>query len=389
MKKLIFITLILTLVLAMSAFGSNTRTLTMGNNNAIMVDDANIWLFPSRINDYPGLAIAEVGAGDVTRFGIHWQFGDDSPWVMATYFEANLGTFFGPYWGVPFTPPDSNRRIHWFYGRDLGANKFGLRFSLYNSSAEYSDSSPTSSKVSFSYYDTHWGLTADDNSWDLALNIGFGTWTDELGGVAILDADGMLDFSLTGRMFMDKGPRYTYAPHAGIEYHKLGWLTPSVTPALEEKLTAFIVDLGIGQVYTPSNDVEAVFDFGIRMESKKYEFTDGTDTEEEKFKFTTIPYFKIGMDAEVFSWMDVRFGATSFWQRFKDEFSEVIAGTAFSSEDKLGYADNATYLGFGFHWGNFHVDTYADPQLFLEGLNFISGGNETMNFQISATYEML
>ena len=384
MKKLIFITLILSLMLAMSAFGSNTRTLTMGNNNMILVDDANIWMFPSRINDYPGLAIAEVGGGDVTSFGVHWQFGDDSPWVMGTYFEDNLGTFTG-YWGLPFIPPTDNRRIHFFYGRDLGTNKFGFRLSLYNSSEEYTDSSPTSNKESFSYYDTHFGLTADDDSWDLALNFGFGTWTDEVGGVATFDADGMLDFTLMGRMFMDKGPRYTYVPHAGIEYHKLGWLTPSATE--EEKLTAFIIDLGMGQVYTPSNNVEAVFDFGIRMENNKYEYTDGTDTEEDKWTFTTIPYFKIGMDAEVFSWMDVRLGATSFWQRFKDEF--VQSNPLFSSEDKMGYADNQTYLGFGFHWGNFHVDTYADPQLFLEGFNFISGGNQDMNFQISATYEML
>ncbi len=376
-------------MLAMSAFGSNTRTLTMGNNNMILVDDANIWMFPSRINDYPGLAIAEFGGDpgspqEFTSFGVHWQFGDDSPWVMGTYFEDNLGTFTG-YWGLPFTPPGDNRRIHFFYGRAMGTNKFGLRFSLYSSSEEYTDSSPTSNKESFSYYDTHLGLTADDNSWDLALNLGFGSWTDETGGIATFESDGMLDFTLMGRMFMEKGPNYTYVPHAGIEYHKFGWLTPASTE--EEKLTAFIIDLGMGQVYTPSNNVEAVFDFGIRMENNKYEYTDGTDAEEEKWSFTTIPYFKIGMDAEVFSWMDVRLGATSFWQRFKDEF--VQSNPLFSSEDKQGFADNQTYLGFGFHWGNFHVDTYADPQLFLEGFNFISGGNQDMNFQISATYEML
>ncbi len=69
MKKLIFITLILTLVLAMSAFASRTRVLTMGDNNTILLDDNNIWQFPSRINDYPGLAIGEIANDDVTQFG--------------------------------------------------------------------------------------------------------------------------------------------------------------------------------------------------------------------------------------------------------------------------------------------------------------------------------
>ena len=381
MKKLIFITLILTLFVAMSAFGSNTRVLTMGDNNAIAIDDANIWLFPSRINNYPGLAIAEVGNGDVTRFGIHWQFGDDSPWVMGTYFEENLGTFTGHFSFLPFTPPPDNRRIHFFYGRVIGANKFGLRFSLYNSSTEATGAAVIQDKESFSYYDGHFGLTADDDSWDLTLNLGFGSWTDEAADTATFEADGMFDFTLLGRILMEKGPNYTYAPHASIEYHKFGWKTPGATTPSEEKFTAFVVNLGIGQIYTPSNNVEALMDFGIMLDRTKDEFTD-TVTTELKTKVTTIPYFKIGLDAEVFSWMDVRFGATSFWDRVN---VEVISAFEF----KDNFANNTTYLGFGFHWGNFHVDTYADPQLFLEGLNFISGANQNMTFQISATYEML
>ena len=87
MKKSIFITLILTLVLAMSAFASRTRVLTMGDNNTILLDDNNIWQFPSRINDYPGLAVGEIATGDVTQFGIHWKLGDDNPYVLATYFD--------------------------------------------------------------------------------------------------------------------------------------------------------------------------------------------------------------------------------------------------------------------------------------------------------------
>ena len=382
MKKLIFITLILTLFVAMSAFGSNTRVLTMGDNNAIAIDDANIWLFPSRINNYPGLAIAEVGNGDVTRFGIHWQFGDDSPWVMATYFEQNPNAFTG-HFGFPFAfaPPNNNRRIHFFYGRVMGTNKFGLRFSLYNSSTEATGALVTQDKESFSYYDGHFGLTADDDSWDLTLNLGFGSWTDEAADTATFEADGMFDFTLLGRILMEKGPNYTYAPHVSIEYHKFGWKTPGATTPSEEKFTAFVVNLGIGQIYTPSNNVEALMDFGIMLDRTKDEFTD-TVTTELKTKVTTIPYFKIGLDAEVFSWMDVRFGATSFWDRVN---VEVISAFEF----KDNFANNTTYLGFGFHWGSFHVDTYADPQLFLEGLNFISGANQNMNFQISATYEML
>ena len=68
------------------------------------------------------------------------------------------------------------------------------------------------------------------------------------------------------------------------------------------------------------------------------------------------------------------------------------------AENKLGnntkYKENApyndTYLGFGFHWNRLHIDTYTDPELFLNGFDFISGdGNGNMNFRISAVYEMM
>ncbi len=387
MKKLISITLILSLMLAMSAFASRTRVLTMGNNNMVLVDDANIWMFPSRLNDYPGLAVGEFGSNpgfpqEFNSFGIHWKFGDDAPWVLATYFDANMPVA-QPHFALPFTPPDDNQRINLLYGRQMGSNNFGFGLSLIQSSDEETVGGSTN-KESFAKYDVTFGLTADDRSWDMALNFGFGSWTDETGGIATSEADGLFDFTLMGRMFMDKGPNYTYVPHAAIEYHKLGVKTGATQT---EKWTDFIFDFGIGQVYTPSNNVEAVLDFGIMFQKFKYEDdVAGTIQQDSTENFNTIPYFKIGMDAEVFGWMDVRFGATSFWQRNKTEDAFPPGAP---NEYKDSFARNATYLGFGFHWGNFHVDTYADPQLFLEGLNFISGANQNMNFQISATYEML
>ena len=389
MKKLIFITLILSLMLAMSAFASRTRVLTMGNNNTILVDDANIWQFPSRINDYPGLAVGEIATGDVTQFGIHWKLGDDNPYVLATYFDNQsllqpddlLGGAL-----VSFTDFGllDNRRINLFYGRMLGSNNFGLRLNLNHSSQE------SLLKESFGYYQLTLGLTADDASWDFAVMVATGSWTDERldGAGNVIDEtqpDGFYDFSVEGRLFWDSGPNYSYVPHAKIAFSKRGAefldLTASITD--RETYTGTLFEIGIGQIYTPSNNVEAVLDFGLMYSKVKFEDEDVTanSTTETTFKETTIPFFKLGLDAEVFSWMDVRFGATSFWIRGTADFP--------TSEFKVNYPENDTFLGFGFHWGNFHVDTYADPQLFLEGFNFISGGNQDMNFQISATYEML
>ena len=54
------------------------------------------------------------------------------------------------------------------------------------------------------------------------------------------------------------------------------------------------------------------------------------------------------------------------------------------------FPENQTYLGFGFHWNRLHIDTYTDPEIFLNGFDFISGdGPGDMNFRISAVYEMM
>ena len=95
-----------------------------------------------------------------------------------------------------------------------------------------------------------------------------------------------------------------------------------------------------------------------------------------------MPFWSIGLEADVFKWMDVRFGAVSDWTSYKTEMPNTF-------EETEKWPDNRTYVGFGFHWGRLHVDTYTDPELFLEGFDFISGnGSSDMNLYISALYEM-
>ena len=63
---------------------TETRVLTMGENNMVLLDEADIFIFPSRIHDWPNLAVGEFGGGDFTELGIHWKFGTErKPWYLA------------------------------------------------------------------------------------------------------------------------------------------------------------------------------------------------------------------------------------------------------------------------------------------------------------------
>ncbi|UCG63117.1 MAG: hypothetical protein JSV52_07490 [Candidatus Zixiibacteriota bacterium] len=401
MKKVSIFVLILLFMIGSGVLATDTRVLTMGDNNMIMLDDANIWLFPSRFFEYPNLAIGEFSNADFTQFGIHWKFGKDNPLVVGTYF-TDLGAAYPTdlLGGIidPFDAPLlDNRRIDFFYGNEIGGFNFGSHFAYYSSSQEV-DAAANQEKESFGFYDLNFGLTSNSGSWDIVLNVGFGNWTDEdVDGNTETEPDGFTNFGVMGRYFWQWNPNYTLVPHAGFFAAKRGIIDNIFydgDPADEDrtdkyKLTGF--DLGIGANYTPTANVLAVCDFGFLYEKWKHdidvdEAVAGLDEDaEETYAATVLPYFKIGLDADVFKWMDVRFGATSYWVKDSDKL-EVAAG---DFELKSSYADNDTYLGFGFHWKRLHIDTYTDPQLFLDGLNFISGSDIDMNFRISAVYEMM
>ncbi|UCD63173.1 MAG: hypothetical protein JSW34_10525 [Candidatus Zixiibacteriota bacterium] len=405
MKRLIIIGVVL-LLFAAGVSATDTRVMTMGDNNLIMLDDANIWLFPSRIFEYPNLAVGEFGnlygynTDDFAQFGIHWKFGTDNPIVLGTYFTKLPAAVPDDFLGAALVPFDfgllDNRRLTLIYGNALGNFNLGTKFDFYHSSWEDNETLPAvdQSKEAFNYYDFNFGATSQSGDWDVSLDIAFGSWTDEdAAGQTETEPDGFMDFSVTGRWFMPS-PDYTFVPHLGFVYGKRGIKDNVVNdgdPAsldLTDKYTLTGFDVGIGVNYTPSASVLAVLDFGFTYLKWKDELDVQIPappaTSELTLTNTVLPYFKIGLDADVFKWMDIRMGATSYWNREKFEDKGL------NNENSFNWAENETYLGFGFHWKRLHVDTYTDPELFLQGFDFISGnGDVDMNFRISAVYEMM
>ena len=170
-----------------------------------------------------------------------------------------------------------------------------------------------------------------------------------------------------------------------------------------DKQSSLLLDLGIGMNYTPGPNLLAVFDFGLmyRKVSSEgdYSTTMETDTVlsyrdwDDNEKEFILPYFKIGFEADVFKWMDIRMGATSYWSSLTDEYSRPTRVApvmpAYMTTTKTGSATNETYLGFGLHWGRLYIDTYTDPEIILEGFNFISGeATDELNWKASLTYEL-
>lgn len=401
MRKLLILTCIIFLMAVGAIWGTETRTLTMGDNNLILLDEDNIFLFPSRIAEYQNVAVGDFSTDDFRRLGIHWKFGEKKPFVLGTYFENNSPVYPDNLSGGMLVPFDStllsNRRINLIYGRLLGEYEVGLGLNLIHSSRT-NDSPGDQAKESFSFYDFSASITPKEGKYDAAASIGLGTFTDKnAGGQNESKPKGYVDFSLLGRYFLKQNETNVWILHGGLMLANHGadfYTLDSKTDLdldLSQKNHLTAVDVGIGLNYEPSANVLAVADFGLRYSKVKQQndtangYAAVIDVERVN-STTTVPYFKVGIDAEVFNWMDVRFGATSYWDNNSIERSPLTPLTR--TQSKFRIADNATYLGLGFRWGKLHVDTYTDPKLFLDGFNFISGDTTSMNFQISALYDM-
>ncbi len=439
MKKML-LTVSLLLILGASAFASDTRVLTMGHNNNILSDDANIWLYPSRIGFYPDLAIAEFGNPDyyyyapkaegewnaMTKLGLNFKVGDDNPHVIGLYLHNNVPLYnmFSPIGPVEHGPYDyyyynaySNKKMDLFWGKMFGTTNVGAHIGMVCSSNEEEDEDDLD-KRKFSQMNIDLGATMMNGKLDIAIGFEkfsfedidtrFDSDADQYVGVDDYEDDGNTTIYARARYFYELNPSYTVIPHFGFvkgsyKHNDYDWDDAEDTNILyrtaERSLTDF--DLGAGLNYTPSTNVLAILDFGVKMTNYKYERNyDSTgvsghysvyDTESTG-KYFVLPYFKAGFEADVFKWMDIRFGATSYWTKYTDEYDYNVpddADASYADKYTESYPLNTTYLGFGFHWDRLSVDCYTDPELFLNGFDFISGdGDGDMNCQISATYEM-
>lgn len=438
MKKLIILTLAMCL-LASASFATYTRVKTMGNNSMVLHDEYNIWMFPSTLYDYPEMFVGEftnvdaingpdksaavdkayypgydyggyvsgIGMGNIphlgpfeyyengfTNLGAHFKFNEENPWVLGVYFtnsqSYNPLDFIHPssWFSSEIDNPDfgilQNQRIDLFYAKMMGENKFGIHLGWVYSgmSQEDTDYNP---KFSMSMYNLGLGYTAMENKLDLGLDFKMLTWTDEASnGDKNTEPDGSMSFMLAGRYFNEMNQKVTLIPHGKIMYEKLGIKYYDGTTVDEkDSFTGFKVDLGMGMDYNAAAGVKAVTDFGIKVQSQKlkYEPTD-QPSEEGKLSSITAPYFKVGLEAAVFDWFDLRMGGVDYWMWETFTYPD-------DSKEKEKYVTTEFYLGGGFHWGNLSFDTYVNPQILNDGLYFVNGDyTHPFAYQVSLKYKM-
>jgi len=424
MKKLLILTLALSLM-ATASFATYTRVLTMGDANMFVPDEHNIWLFPSTIVDYPELVLAEYWNANLydedyyyskanggpgfhpgmsfhpymdgfTNMGMHLNLGSDNPFIVGLYFtelEYDVEDYLSvdPYWDIEL-PEDllddfdmlPNKRVDLFVGTNMGENKFGAHLNLVSTSQAYE---PGDEKEGIMAVGLDLGLTMMENKMDIAAGFKMFSFTDkDEDGDETYKNDGSMGFHLMGRYFNEMNERITLVPHGHLDYTKFGIKSGEEGDDSKASITDMMFAAGLGMHYKPAAGILAVGDFGFIYSSEKAKEESDGETMEDKISDISVPYFKAGLDAVVFDWLDLRMGGTSYWHMWT--YTEDAEEGEEEGKYKQNYVDTEFYLGAGFHWGNLFIDCYTNPQLLTDGFNFISGQQSNMNWMVSMKYKM-
>lgn len=407
MKRLIIFSVMLMFLFGAMAYATNTRVETMGMANNIVMDEANISLYPSVINYYPKLFLGEFSGDYYWKAGASFLVGENSrkPFVMGGYFSR-----------VPFTPTivstlqsmgvlppgdaSASHRIEFHYGREVNQLPVGFTFSYFNSGEEYDDSALVNDeKSSLSRFEFGLGISPMMKKLDLGAHLAFTTWTNEdyvLAQDAVVDMTkptGNIMFDFNARYWMPPVGKYVLIPHLGFSYDKQGielYGDDAGTWTVLEtyKTTDLMLDLGLGMNYEAAPDILVIADLGFALDNYKLEYVDeldaanNTDTEDKMF---VLPYFRVGLDAKVFNWLDLRSGVHTRWEKMTHE--PYTVGLTEFDKYTTSEAVTSTFLGAGFNWGQLYIDAEVNTDFIENGPYFVSGDDTVDLFeQISLKY---
>ncbi len=357
MKKAIGLLLICLLAFATVASATQTRVLTMGNVGHILKDDANVGLLPQTLLLYPDQMTAEKNVGDFNTIGGHCGIGSS---VLGLYFtNIDWVNAYAPavpdQWGG--THPGADQKIDLFWAKMMGEIPFGLNFFLFGDSysADYPNNQTATSTMGFG---VNLGVTFAEN---LELSLGFDTftWTDEdSAGNKVTEPSGNMDIAFFGRYWMEQSEVYTLVPYAGFAMMNMG----SKVGDAESTSKTMSINLGLGNNIHASDNILAVTDIGIDYAPTTTEVGD-TET---KATYSSIPYFRLGLEGYVSEKVDVRMGAVKEWSGKSTEDND-------GNTKKWGWADTDFYLGAGLHFGNLDIDLNVDQGFITRGPYLLTG----------------
>lgn len=375
MKKL-FSLIVVALLVASTAFATGTRVGTMGGNDQIIKDRTNIGMYPQLVTAYPNMMYGEInGGGALNTVGGHYAL---PMGTLGLVFTADpIGNTFSPVTPIP-------QKLGLLYGYDMGDMVIGLGLSMYGESykAEITKPAEDKTETGASGLGINVGLSMM-KALDVGIHFNMFSWVNNAAdGKVINEGSGNSDFGLDGRYAIEMSPTYKLIPYVSFALVGEGWKGgPAGADGDELKTSTMDLDIGIGNnMHFADNKVMAVANAGIAMNNTTTDWTPKVGTATTgKENHSMLPYFTIGLEGEMYSWLDIRMGAQKMWHGKSTEDND-------GNKESWGDVMDGYFVGAGFHFGGLDIDAQVNPNFLLSGPNFISGGVNDLATQLTLTY---
>lgn len=370
---------VLVLLFIFETHASITRTRTMGDVGMIIHDNANFWIFPARIVEYPNQILIETGGKAELISYLPSNYGFDQ-WaggvVQISPISSNtIGIFLSeastnqPFEIYNNTSQINRHKFSLFYGHQKGTNAFGahLGFASVNQSSSYDSGIKNENSI----LQTNFELGISATSLDIVA--GYQLTASQSSGNKV--SGHRLNSIL--RFFRPLQSNLTLVPLIKLEVGQEGIDNNNST---DVNAYFWRTLLGIGLNYQiGENDLIA---FGINFSRNGQSRETG---KQSKMKSVTwdAPFIFGGLESEFIHWGKIRFGFQKAL-RFVNNSAES-SGTTFS-KDSYSEAPFAFTAGIGFQFKRITIDLSWDSNFLQRGPYFASGSKGDIFNLISIAY---
>lgn len=318
----------------------------------------------------------------------------------------------------------NNEQLDMIWGKAFSSFDFAVRLDITNSSYEYEDNGPSGFKsrgidFSFDPYpfggaffdDAILGTGVEINTYGITPAIAIHMANDDRFEAAAtyrrytLDRSespapgetwedgGNASYAINARAILHRGGTHTWYPAAWYINDDLSWEVTGVTPtarSADETYKQF--GIGISDNMRVNSDNLLLWGVMVAQAKHTYERTDNNDavssgeTRTFEEKATMIPMVFAAIETQATSWLTVRLGASRAHMSSRTEFTDFVAPTAGTFNEKLRTSEFNFSLGTGIKWNNLDVDMTLNEEFPLSGGYILSGNEATPFTRVSATY---
>jgi hypothetical protein len=389
--KKFFVSVLLVLVLVplaanatvsrLEGLGGSGDPLWWGTPGNIFVlhDAATPAIWPQLVQQYPNLAGGEfhdgTGAWDLEKVYVNYAWGEKKAALQFSLDKYYSDRFI--YMPDPLNDGGVPSRLMINYGRKLGEDMLlGVGLSYWGDSQK-----DTSFEQSASVIGLKVGLSGTgDHEWDAVVGFEMPGWTDDNSAGTVTENDGSMGIHFAGRYWWNYSETASLIPNLRFQMLKNG-AKGSGSPAPTISASTTHIGVGAGHNWWPVENTLVFFDFGIILESTTYEFTPTPPSVDYDESMNALPYWRLGFETTVFSWLDGRLGAERAWASYS------ASGDGAPLEPEYSTSMTNTFIGATAHWNRMVLDMVMNPGWFEDGPNFISGMSNTLLYRLSLKYD--